>query len=322
MPELSVIVPVYNTKSYLPECVNSILHQSFSDFELILIDDGSTDGSGALCDDFAAADARVKVLHQQNLGQAAARNNGVLQAKAELLCFIDSDDAVHPSLLELFLKAYRENGVGAVASDRINAKEPPADFYTQKEAPTELMEINENTLISLLQKNDTLYWTLFPCLLKKSIYEAFPLTPGHVMEDNAITPTWLWAAGRIAVLRAPLYFYRQNPTGTMQAELNAKNLDFLWALEQQLAFCETQGCSKLQGEVAREYVLSALYLSKRFRREKNDKTTEKRIVKKAVRLRKRYAKNIRLTDEEAGKLFQAAHPLLHRIKKHLRIKQK
>ena len=319
MPEISVIVPVYNTQRYLRECVNSILDQSFSDFELILIDDGSTDGSGAICDGYAAADARVKVLHQENQGQSAARNNGVLQAKAELLCFIDSDDAINPSLLELFLKAFRENGVGAVASDRISAEEPPADLYTPKAAKTEIMEINEETLLLLLQKNDTLYWTLFPCLLKKSIYEAYPLTPGRVMEDNAITPQWLSAAGKIAVLRAPLYFYRQNPTGTMQAELSEKNLDFLWALERQLAFCETQGYQNLQGEVAREYVLSALYLAKRFLREKNDKKTAKRIVKGAARLRKQYINNIRLSDEEAGKLFQTIHPFLHRIKKHIHL---
>lgn len=92
MPEISVIVPVYNTAQYLPRCIESILSQSFADFELLLIDDGSTDGSGAICDGYATKDSRIRVFHKENGGVSSARNLGLKEAKGEWVCFVDSDD--------------------------------------------------------------------------------------------------------------------------------------------------------------------------------------------------------------------------------------
>ena len=100
MPEISVIVPVYKAEAYLHACIDSILSQTFSGFELILVDDGSPDGCGAICDDYAARDSRVRVIHQENQGQAAARNHALAAAKGDWVCFVDSDDAVHPQMLE------------------------------------------------------------------------------------------------------------------------------------------------------------------------------------------------------------------------------
>ncbi|MBP5776171.1 MAG: glycosyltransferase family 2 protein [Prevotella sp.] len=103
--KVSVIVPVYNTKDYLTRCVDSLLCQSFSDFELLLIDDGSTDGSSELCDAFQAKDSRVRVFHQQNGGVSAARNYGVQQAQGEWICYVDSDDEVRCEYLQDMVSA-------------------------------------------------------------------------------------------------------------------------------------------------------------------------------------------------------------------------
>ena len=96
MPLLSVIVPVYNTETYLPSCIESILSQSFTDFEVLLIDDGSTDGSSAVCERFAKVDSRVRFFHQENKGVSTARNLGIENAKGTWLCFVDSDDELLP----------------------------------------------------------------------------------------------------------------------------------------------------------------------------------------------------------------------------------
>jgi len=98
--KVSVIVPVYNTRRYLIRCIDSILAQSFSDFELLLIDDGSTDGSADLCDSFLTKDIRVQVFHLQNGGVSVARNYGVQQAQGEWICYVDSDDEVKPDYLK------------------------------------------------------------------------------------------------------------------------------------------------------------------------------------------------------------------------------
>lgn len=98
---ISVIVPVYNTEPYLARCINSILNQSFSDFELLLIDDGSTDGSEVICDTYTAKDKRVRVFHKENGGVSSARNWGLQEAKGEWVCFVDSDDELLPYGLEI-----------------------------------------------------------------------------------------------------------------------------------------------------------------------------------------------------------------------------
>ena len=106
----SVVVPVYNVEKYLRECVESILRQTFDDFELILVDDGSKDSSGAICDEYAATDNRIKVIDKENEGQAIARNLGIKIAKGEYLGFVDSDDWVDEEYFEnLYESAQRNN---------------------------------------------------------------------------------------------------------------------------------------------------------------------------------------------------------------------
>lgn len=108
---ISIIVPVYNVKDYLSECVQSIVAQTYKYFELILIDDGSTDGSGMLCDQLALGDERIKVIHQSNGGVSAARNLGIQTMRGEYCCFIDSDDTIHENYLQTLYGSLVNNGV-------------------------------------------------------------------------------------------------------------------------------------------------------------------------------------------------------------------
>lgn len=110
MPELSIIVPVYKVEKYLPRCIDSILAQTFGDFELILIDDGSPDGCGRICDEYARKDKRIVVIHQKNMGVSAARNAGLDIAHGRYIGFVDSDDWIEPQMYEVMMDAIRENG--------------------------------------------------------------------------------------------------------------------------------------------------------------------------------------------------------------------
>ena len=101
--KISVIVPVYNAENYLSRCVQSILSQNYKDFELLLVDDGSSDMSGSICDGFARLDARVKVWHQRNKGVSAARNQGMRMASGEWVTFVDADDMVDTDYLQNFV---------------------------------------------------------------------------------------------------------------------------------------------------------------------------------------------------------------------------
>lgn len=114
MPELSIIVPVYKVENYLPRCIESILAQTFTDFELILIDDGSPDRCGEICDEYAAKDSRIVVIHQKNQGVSAARNAGLDAARGTYLGFVDSDDWIEPEMYQEMLHAAKSKGVDLV----------------------------------------------------------------------------------------------------------------------------------------------------------------------------------------------------------------
>ena len=117
MPQISVIVPVYNSEQFLCQCVDSILHQTFSDIELILVDDGSPDGCPAICDAYTAQDNRVRVIHKQNAGVAAARNTGLDAAHGEYITFVDSDDYIDPNMYESMMQKARQWDCDVVMCD-------------------------------------------------------------------------------------------------------------------------------------------------------------------------------------------------------------
>ena len=114
MPHVSVIVPVYNVEEYLRKCIDSIVAQTLKDIEIILVDDGSTDGSGTICDEYASQDKRVRVVHKINGGLSSARNTGIEAASAPFLMFIDSDDWVEPNFCEKPYLAAKNNNADLV----------------------------------------------------------------------------------------------------------------------------------------------------------------------------------------------------------------
>lgn len=136
-PLISVVTPVYNVEKYLGACLESLLAQTYAHIEIILVDDASTDGSGSLCDAYAARDSRIKVVHfPQNRGPSAARNEGLGQAQGKFISFVDSDDRAAPGLLEKLYQNLEETGadISACGADGLVLKSGPATVYTQKDA--------------------------------------------------------------------------------------------------------------------------------------------------------------------------------------------
>ncbi len=121
---ISVIVPIHNSENYLKHCLDSVLNQTFKDFELLLIDDGSTDNSGKMCDDYAEKDGRIRVHHKIRGGVSSARNKGLKLAKGDFICFIDSDDYIHPQMLEILHKQIADNECDIAICDRKKVNSP------------------------------------------------------------------------------------------------------------------------------------------------------------------------------------------------------
>ena len=135
MPQLSVIVPVYNVEPYIHRCVKSILSQSYSDFELILVDDGSQDNCGMICDEYALKDPRIRVIHQKNGGLSAARNSGLRAAEGEYIYFIDSDDYIESGLFEAAVEAMHDHDLVTVGCREVNENGEEIKQYCFSEPP-------------------------------------------------------------------------------------------------------------------------------------------------------------------------------------------
>ena len=117
MPEISVIVPVYKVEQYLEECINSLSKQTFSDIEIILVDDGSPDNCGNICEEYGKKDERIKVIHQKNMGLSCARNAGLDVSKGNYICFVDSDDLIRNDMLDILLKELINANADFIKSD-------------------------------------------------------------------------------------------------------------------------------------------------------------------------------------------------------------
>ena len=209
-PLLSVIVPVYNVRPYLQECVDSILGQTYKNLELILVDDGSNDGSESLCDDIAKADSRVVVVHQCNSGQAAARNAALDICKGEYLSFIDSDDTISPP--DLYESALQQLS----ATDNAGF----IQFPFQKDGV--LYNCSYDSVTDTARMYDM--WingkkiTNYLCdkIWRKSLFGGLRLTQGMIFEDRHIFVDLLNRCSSVMLTSHGQYFYRTHPSQTTQ----------------------------------------------------------------------------------------------------------
>ena len=255
-PAISIITPVYRAEDYLEACVESIRAQSISDSELLLVDDGSPDRCPALCDALAAKDKRIRVIHQKNQGPSAARNNALQISSGEWVCFVDSDDALHPQMLEYLYAEACKNDAGIIGCERFESETFPDPAPLTQPSFTRLT-IDEQVLERLYREDSAAYWCVWGKLIRKEIVQKNLMTPGRFYEDNAVMCQWLCAAGSVILSEEKLYFYRANPTGTTKSAFNLKKTDYLWALQEQLRFYETLGYETMAEIIASRYLQDA-----------------------------------------------------------------
>lgn len=222
---ISVIVPVYDVEKYLETCMESLVGQTYEDFEIVVIDDGSTDGSGAICDKWAEKDSRVRVFHQQNAGVAVARNVGLELARGEYIAWVDSDDYVDKRYLEGLLHAKETTGADMVM----------CSFYTDTDGEVEYTgkelfraeELDKQTFLERLYTYG-MYSVLWNKLLPKEAYRGIEFPPGRVFEDSSVMCQLTRNCKKITVIEEPLYFYRRHRECiTMQRRDEEKSIKYI-----------------------------------------------------------------------------------------------
>jgi len=308
MPKVSIIVPVYKAEEYLHECVDSILSQTFSDFEVFLVNDGSPDNCGRLCEEYKEEDSRVRVIHQENQGQAAARNHAMAQAQGEWICFVDSDDAIHPQMVELLYNAALSAQAGISMCGMVEGQQMPEDFLRQREGSFEAMTIDEDTLLRLYDAGEYPSWVACAKLIRRELVEGYPFREGRVYEDNEAVCRWVCGAGKLARIREDMYYYRTNPISTTQRKFSLKKRDYLWALDSIIRYYHSLGYGALTERFCDLYAEEAAGQYRRIGQEMGSPDAQKAVKADAKAL----AKAVPLTKQQKEMLLDAFHPKLIR----------
>ena len=220
MPRISIIVPVYKAENVLAKCVDSVLAQTFADWELLLIDDGSPDGSGALCDDYAGQDDRVRAFHKPNGGVSSARNLGMEEARGDLILFIDADDWIEPHTCETLLRALEEAGADSAGCAHWNIQ-PGGEKWAESGAlPAGVYDagaIRKGIVDRLLgqrlgKPGEVLNGFIWRFLFSRAIIIDHDIRfSGAYLEDELFLMEYFCLAQKLAMVDEPLYYYLQNP---------------------------------------------------------------------------------------------------------------
>lgn len=204
MPKLSILMPVYNTESYLEETVRSVLAQKLQDFELIMVDDGSTDGSGALCDRLAESDSRIKVVHKSNGGVASARNVAVDHATGQYIGWVDSDDLISPVMFEVMLEQMQKHDADLVQC--FHVRQPEELILEKTEVEAEVLDSVES-LKRIYRSHYTNALSLCTKLMKVSLFDNLRFTEGAAFEDDEVVPMLVERSKKSVFFEQPLYCY-------------------------------------------------------------------------------------------------------------------
>lgn len=223
MCKVSVIVPVFNVEKYLRQCIESLIEQTLTDIEILLIDDGSPDSSGEICDEYAKSDSRIRVFHKENEGLSLTRKFGVSKASGEYICFLDSDDYARSDFLESLYLAISENNADLAECDYTTFSDTMqnkknlynAEFTLDRDGFFD--KIVKNTIIN--GKTAVVVWNkIYKCKLIQSFVKDYGLSP---LEDYIFNMQYYTAVNKYAYVNKPLVNYRQ-VTNSLSRKINPK----------------------------------------------------------------------------------------------------
>jgi glycosyltransferase involved in cell wall biosynthesis len=241
-PLLSVIVPAFNVEPFLDKCLNSVISQTYKNLEILVVDDGSTDGSGKICDEYAEKDSRVKVIHQKNKGLSGARNIGTEMAKGEYIAYVDGDDWLDVHMYEILITqalqynldisrccAISSYGLADRSGDHlITAEKGHADILFQGED------------VFALYFNEFLCKVVWNAIYKKEIVKGIISPERCHSQDNYVSGMYLYRCKRLMLSSKPLYYYRENPNGTTSPQ-NLRRFDICICTAQLIHDLKSEG---------------------------------------------------------------------------------
>jgi glycosyltransferase involved in cell wall biosynthesis len=272
---VSVIVPIYKVEDYLAKCIESILQQTYHDIEIILVDDGSPDNCGAICDNYAKTDSRIKVIHQKNGGLSCARNAGLDIATGDYIGFVDSDDWIDPDMFERLMQVIIENnadivscGLKHIFNDRIIAQQ------TDK-----IINYNNEEAIKDLLEQHFLRFEVWNKLYRKDIISELRFKPGQIHEDVYFTSNVFIKSSKIIYLDRPMYNYLQERYGNTNTYFKANKLAIFDEFKEMTELLENNNMVEC---ARRTEVLCLIYILTFYFQACKNKNTDADIKKKLI----------------------------------------
>ena len=284
---ISVIVPIYNVEKYLDRCIKSIINQSYNNLEIILVDDGSPDRCGEMCDEWAKIDKRIIVVHKENGGLSDARNAGIDIAKGNYLSFIDSDDYVHKDFIKvLYELCIKYNSDISMCGAFETSKDENCNFNLQQ--GNECVKYSK----TILERKDNIYCVAWNKLYKKEVFKYIRYPKGKLHEDVAVINKILYYSNKIAITDLRLYFYYSNPDSIMRSSFSIKRLDILDVIYDSYLFFLEKNEMQYAYSALNDYIDTAIALYNECQVLENHQKIQKQLMKKYSDMYMKVLKNI------------------------------
>ena len=230
-PLITVIVPAYKVESYLPICVESIINQTYKNLEIILVDDGSPDRCGAICDEYALKDNRIRVLHKDNGGLSSARNAGMKVMEGEFVTFIDSDDYVTPFYVEHLFNALKKANADLAASWFAEVNDSDQTDTNGEENLSGYEQLNQKQSLQHLLYQDGIETSAWGKLYKSELIAGLWYPEGKLYEDIPVTSQYILLSKSVALIRNVDYYYLQRKASIQYQSFNSKKMDGIYHIE-------------------------------------------------------------------------------------------
>lgn len=315
-PKISVLVPVYNVEKYIEKCLDSIINQTYPNLEIILVDDGSTDNSGNICDEYARKDSRIKVIHQKNQGVAKSRNIAIASAGGEFIGFVDSDDFIdsnmYTDMMALALESLADIVMINFEYTDLNGQKIPGN--TSSKPISDRIITGKQFISELCHDYNSTYVVPWNKIYRKKLFSGIQYPNGKTIDDEAVIHRLAHKCNTISFSSKAYYFYRQHPTSIMNKNFSLKKLDGLDALIDRIVFLEENAYDN------NIILKSKLYLihncTAMFKKLDLKKSDHKDALKKYYKIIKPFCKellrsNIPIKGERNMLIFMGISPFLY-----------
>ena len=237
--KISVIIPIYNVEKYLPKCINSVLNQTYSNLEIILVNDGSTDSCKQICEEYKKLDNRIKIINKKNGGLSDARNYGIEASTGNYIAFLDSDDWIDKELYMTLYKIIKRYDAD-ISVCNFKKSYLNGDNKTHNSGKIKCYS-NIEALNELYGKNSVQMIVAWNKLYKRSTIKELRFPVGRIHEDEYLTPIIIYNANKLVYRDNQLIYYRQTPNSIINSKFNIKRLDYLYSLECRNEFFKQNG---------------------------------------------------------------------------------